>query len=124
MQQVEKEKNKIDVTHHTFCQQDKSDEVEKNNLPTEDKRTHKFTKEASGEREKTNFMTFTMLFVRMIKVMKWRKVTYTLRISECTSSEKQRVEKEKNKIDVTHHSFHQNDKSYKVEKSNLPTEYK
>ena len=34
------------------------------------------------------------------------------------------MEKEKHKFHVTHHTFLQNDKSYKVVKSNLPTEHK
>ena len=34
------------------------------------------------------------------------------------------MEKEKNKFHVTHHTFYQNDKSYEVVKSNLPTEHK
>ena len=34
------------------------------------------------------------------------------------------MEKEKNKSHVTHHTFYQNDKSYEVVKSNLPTEHK
>ena len=68
-------------------------------------------------------MLLTTLFVRMIKVIKWRKVTYTLSISECTSSQKQQVEKEKNKIQVTHHTFGQNDKRYEVVKTNLPPEH-
>ena len=53
---MEREKNKIDVTHHTFCQNDKNYEVMKNNLPAEDKWMYKFTKVVSGEREKQNFM--------------------------------------------------------------------
>ena len=53
-----------------FGQNHKTYEVMKSNLPTEDKRMHKFTKVASGERKKTNFMSLTTLFVRMIKVMK------------------------------------------------------
>ena len=64
---MEKEKNKFHVTHHTFCQNDKSYEVMKSNLPPEDKRIHKFTEVTNGE---TNFMSLTTLFVRMIKVMK------------------------------------------------------
>ena len=48
---MEKEKNKIHVTHHTSCQNDKSNEVLKTNLPSEHKRMHKFTEVASGERE-------------------------------------------------------------------------
>ena len=56
-------KNKFQVTHHTFCQNEKSYEVMKSNLPAEEKRMHKFTKVASGE---TNFMSLTILFVRMI----------------------------------------------------------
>ena len=48
---MEKEKNKFYVTHHTFCQNDKSYDVVKSNLPTEHKRMHKFTEVASGERE-------------------------------------------------------------------------
>ena len=51
---MEKEKNKIDVTHHTFCQNDKSYAVMKSNLPSEYKWMHKFTKVASGKREKQN----------------------------------------------------------------------
>ena len=51
--QVEKEKNKFHVTHHTFGQNDKSNEVmKKSNLHAEHKQMHKFTEEASGEREK------------------------------------------------------------------------
>ena len=46
------EKNKVHVTHHTFCQNDKSYEAEKSNLPPEEKRMHKLTKIASGETEK------------------------------------------------------------------------
>ena len=49
---MEKEKNKIDVTHHNLCQNDKSYKVEKSNLPTKYKWIHKFTEVASGEREK------------------------------------------------------------------------
>ena len=42
---------------------------------------HKFTEVASGEREKKMHATKTTFFVRMIKVIKWSKVTYTLSIS-------------------------------------------
>ena len=49
---MEKEKNKFHVTHHTFCQNDKSNVRMKSNLPTEYMRMHKFTEVASGEREK------------------------------------------------------------------------
>ena len=49
---MEKEKQKFHVTHHTFCQNDKSHEVMKSNLPTEHKQMQKFTKVASGERGK------------------------------------------------------------------------
>ena len=49
---MEKEKNKFHVTHHTFCQSDKSYEVVKSNLPAEHKRMHKFTEVANEEREK------------------------------------------------------------------------
>ena len=49
---MEKEQNKFHVTQHTFCQNDKSYEVVKSNLPTEHKRMHKFTEVANGEREK------------------------------------------------------------------------
>ena len=45
-QQVEKEKSKFHVTHHT------SYEVVKRNLPSEHKQMHKFTKVANREREK------------------------------------------------------------------------
>ena len=45
------EREKFHVTNHTFCQNDKSYELIKSNLPAEDKRKHKFTKVASGERE-------------------------------------------------------------------------
>ena len=51
---MEKEENKIHDIHTAFCWIDKSDEVEKSNLPAEDKRMHKFTKLASGERDKQN----------------------------------------------------------------------
>ena len=47
----ERKINKFHVTHHTFCQNDKSYEVMKSNLPPEHKRMHKFTKVANGERE-------------------------------------------------------------------------
>ena len=68
---MEKEKNKIHVTHHTFCQNDKRNEVmKKSNLHAEYKQMQKFTEVASGEREK-KFMLLTTLFVRMIKVMKY-----------------------------------------------------
>ena len=59
---MEKEKNKLHATHHTFCQNDKNYEVMKSNLPAEDKRMHKFTKVASGQKKKTNFMSLTTLF--------------------------------------------------------------
>ena len=49
---MEKEKNKFHVTHHTFCQNDKSYEVLQSNLPPEHKQMHRFTEVASGEREK------------------------------------------------------------------------
>ena len=48
----ERKINKFHVTHHTFCQNDKSYEVMKSNLPPEHKRMHKFTKVANGERKK------------------------------------------------------------------------
>ena len=80
-----REKKKIYVTHHTFWQNDKSYEVLKSNLPTEHKRMHKFRDVANWERKKI-FMSLTTLFDRMIKVMKYWKVTYRLSISECTSS--------------------------------------
>ena len=48
---MEKEKNKLHATHHTFCQNDKNYEVMKSNLPAEDKRMHKFTKVASGQKK-------------------------------------------------------------------------
>ena len=50
--QVEEEKNKVHVTDITSRQNDKRYEAVKNNLPSEHKRMHKFTKVASGEREK------------------------------------------------------------------------
>ena len=40
------------VIHYTIRQVDENYEVMKSNLPTEDKQMHKFTKVASGEREK------------------------------------------------------------------------
>ena len=49
---MEKEKHKFHVTHHSFCQNDKSYKVVKSNLPTEHKWMHKLTEVASGEREK------------------------------------------------------------------------
>ena len=68
---MEREKNKFHVTHHTFCQNDKSYEVMKSNLPTEEKQMHKFTEVASGEREREkNKFHDTTLVVTMIKVMK------------------------------------------------------
>ena len=51
---MEKEENKFHVTHHTFCQNDKSYEWMKSNLPTEHKRMHKFT-EVQVEKEKNKF---------------------------------------------------------------------
>ena len=52
---MEKEKNKFHVTHHTFGQNDKSNEVmKKSNLHAEQKQMHKFTEVASEEREKQN----------------------------------------------------------------------
>ena len=66
---MEKEKNKFHVTHYTVCQNDKSYEAVKRNLPSEHKQMQKFTKVENGERE-TYFMSLTTLFVRMIKVMK------------------------------------------------------
>ena len=47
-------KEEFDVIHYTFRQDDKNDDVMKSNLPTEYKRIHKFTKVASGKREKQN----------------------------------------------------------------------
>ena len=47
-----KEKNTFHVTHPTFCQNDKSYEVVKSDLPTEHKWMHKFTEVASGEKQK------------------------------------------------------------------------
>ena len=85
---MEKEKNEFHVTQHTFGPNDKSNNVmKKSNLHAEHKQMHKFTEVASGERGK-KFMLLTTLFVRMIKVIKLRKVTYTLSISKCTSSQK------------------------------------
>ena len=46
------EKNKFHVTQHAFSQNDKSYEWMKSNLPTEQKRIHKFTEVVSGERGK------------------------------------------------------------------------
>ena len=62
---MEKEKNKIHVTNHTFCQNDKRYEVLKTNLPSEHKQMHKFTEVASGERQKST--SLPTLCVRMIK---------------------------------------------------------
>ena len=60
----------------------------------------------------------------MINVMKQIKVTYLLSISECTSSQKYRVEEEKNKVHVTDITSRQNDQCCEAVKSNLPTEHK
>ena len=49
---VEKEKKKAHVTDCKLYQNDKHSEAEESGLPPEDKRMHKFTKVASGEREK------------------------------------------------------------------------
>ena len=49
-----REKNKFHVTQYTFCQNDKSYEVMKSNLPTEHKRMHKFQQQQVGE-EKNKF---------------------------------------------------------------------
>ena len=77
---------------------------------------HKLTKVASGETEKFQVSHHTFW-----KVMKQRKVTYLLSVSEETSWQKQ---VERDKLQVTHHTFCQNEKSYEVMKSNLPTEHK
>ena len=50
--QVEEEKNKVNVTDLTSCQNAKRYEADKSNLPSEHKRMHKFTKVVSSEREK------------------------------------------------------------------------
>ena len=71
----------------------------KSNLPPEDKRMHKFPKAASGEREKQNSCHFTTPFVRMIKV---EKITYRLRISECTSLQKYVASAEREKQNSCH----------------------
>ena len=42
------------ATNNTFCQNDKSYEVSKTNLPPEHQQMHKFTEVASGERKKQN----------------------------------------------------------------------
>ena len=49
---VSGEREKQISCHPTFCQNDKSYEVVKSNLPPEHKRIHKFIEVASGEREK------------------------------------------------------------------------
>ena len=49
---VSGEREKQISCHHTFCQNDKNNEVLKSNLPPEHKQMHKFTEVASGEREK------------------------------------------------------------------------
>ena len=69
---MEKEKNKFHVTHHTFCQNDKSNNVmKKSNLHAEQKQMHKITEVASEEIEKQNSCYLTTLFVTMIKGMKY-----------------------------------------------------
>ena len=50
--QVEKEKNKVNVTDRTSCQNAKRYVEVTSNLQTEHKRMHKFTKVSSGGREK------------------------------------------------------------------------
>ena len=49
---MKKEKNKVHVTDITSCQNAQCCEAAKSNLQAEYKRMHKFTKVASGEREK------------------------------------------------------------------------
>ena len=61
------ERDKLQVTHHTFCQNEKSYEAEKSNLPPERKLRYKLTKVASGERQ---IASHSPHFVRMRKVMK------------------------------------------------------
>ena len=60
----------------------------------------------------------------MLNVVKHIKVTYTLSISECTSSQKYQVEEEKNKVNVTDITSCQNPQCCEADKSNLRAEYK
>ena len=50
--EVEEEKNKVNVTDITSCQNGQCCEADKSNLHAEHKRMHKFTKVVSEEREK------------------------------------------------------------------------
>ena len=69
-------------------------------------------------------MSLILHLVRMLNPVKQIKVTYTLRIRECTSSRKYQVEEEKNKVNVTHITSCQNAQCCEAVKSNLPPEDK
>ena len=115
---MEKEKNKVHVTYHTSCQNDKHFEAVESNLHAEHKQVHKFTKVACGEREKITNHTFFLHITQCCEVV---KLTYRLSIRECTGSRKYQVEKEKNKVHVTDHTSRKNDETVK---SNLHAEHK
>ena len=60
----------------------------------------------------------------MMNVIKQIKVTYLLSISECTSSRKDQVEEENNKVHVTDITSCQNAQWWEADKSNVHAEYK
>ena len=71
-------------------------------------------------KRKTNFMSLTTLFVSDKSNVRMKSNLPTEykrmhKFTEVANGEK------KNKFHVTHHTFYQNDKSYEVVKSNLPT---
>ena len=110
------------MTFTTLFVNDKSNEAEKSNLLAEDKWIHKFAKVASWEREKQISCQSPHFLSEWLK----------LGSNENLPAEDKRMHKfpkvgsgeRENKIYVAHHTFCQNDTSYKVEKSNLPTEHK
>ena len=119
---MEEEKNKVNVTDRTSCQNAQCYEAVKSNLPTEHKRMHKFTKVV--RKRKTKLMSLTLHLVRMLNVVKQITVTYMLSIRECTRSRKKQVQEEKNKVHVTDRTSCQNDQCCEAVKSNLPPEHK
>ena len=117
--EVEREKNKFQVTHHAFWKTDKSYEAPKSNLPPENKwmQVHKSNK----WRERKKKFHVTTLFVRMIKLWSYEK---HLTIWGQANAQVHKSSKWREKQISCHHTFWQNDKSYEVMESNLPPENK